>query len=131
MYKLQESIYLINKMNRSLLDNMSVEELREEADRYNLTSTGDRLQLIDRIMTHLERHGPMQDTRSNTEENAAAGQIEREEAPLLPSDGGDEGPVTASGLRQVLATLTTDMLKHQKEMQQQQFQFMRELLLKI
>lgn len=43
------------------LEAMSVPQLREEARRYRLGSSGGRKELIDNIASHLERHGPVSD----------------------------------------------------------------------
>jgi len=44
--------------DREKLEQAKIEELRREADSYGLSPGGDRLTLIDRILSHLERHGP-------------------------------------------------------------------------
>lgn len=106
-----------------MLEDMSLEELQEEAERYLLPHRSDRATLIDNIMTHLERHGPAQDLlgEKNTEPPR----------PRRGSAAGDEPPITATALKQALATVTNKVLQqqrqiqlqHQKMMQQQQQQF--------
>lgn len=51
----------ITREERSLLEGVSLEQLREEAARYALDMQGDREALFERILTYLERHGPSTD----------------------------------------------------------------------
>jgi len=52
-------------MDRGSLDRLSLEQLREEARRYHLSTSGDRRILIDTIMSYFERYAPVQDLTSN------------------------------------------------------------------
>lgn len=64
------------KMDRAALEEATVEQLRKEAKRYRLPSTGDRAELIDSIMSHFERHGPsdlLQTGRREIESTQSAG----------------------------------------------------------
>lgn len=109
-------------MERSQLDKISIEQLRTEAERYGLPTTGDQQALIDRVMTHLERNGPMRDLNTGfVVEVGANEQVLQQET----REEGDE-PVTASKLRDVLKMITADMMRQQQEMQMNQLQFMRD-----
>lgn len=45
-------------MDRATLEIASLDQLRKKARRYRLPSTGERSELIDAIMSHLERPAP-------------------------------------------------------------------------
>lgn len=110
-------------MNRERLDRMSTDQLREEADKYHLPSSGNRGSIIDVIMSHWERHGPAPDWLGGDEQQEDG--MHRNVSPVAAAQA-DEEPVTASRLRQVLQAVTADMMLRQKEMQQQQLQFMQQ-----
>lgn len=48
-------------MERARLEELSLEELQEEATSFGLTLSDRRDIMIDVIMTHFERHGPQMD----------------------------------------------------------------------
>jgi len=50
-------------MDRALLENFTLEELRKEARKYQLTTSLDRGALIDALMTHFEQNSPAEDFR--------------------------------------------------------------------
>jgi len=62
--------------DREKLEQSTLEELREEASTYGLSSVGDRANLIDRIMSHLERHGPTDLQQENSDEAATPASID-------------------------------------------------------
>ncbi|XP_072747011.1 uncharacterized protein [Anoplolepis gracilipes] len=103
------------EQHRAQLDEMSMEQLREEVLRYRLPLIPDRERLLDSIVSHLERHGPVGDLLG-TEQRPSQERM----------DESDDLPVTAERLRQVLTAVTTDMSRYQQEMQQQQQQFLLE-----
>lgn len=110
-------------MERARLDSLSLDQLREEASRYNLPISESRDALIDDIMTHLERHGPLIDMFSNQSTQGlrpspASQPAEAEQPPESVNTG---------TLIQVLSQFTTQMQQQQQQQQQlmqQIYQFM-------
>jgi hypothetical protein len=69
-------------MDHTQLENFTLEELRKEARKYQLTASADRNALIDAIMTHFEQNSPAEDfrilgrTRHDTRQRIGSGQSE-------------------------------------------------------
>lgn len=105
-------------MDRVKLDAMSLEELRQEASKYQLPQLSDKSRLIDAIMSHLERHGPLGELRDAFRTNAV------ETDSNVPGAPNREESATVELFRQALTAVTTDMLQQQKELQLQQQDFM-------
>lgn len=80
-------------MQRESLEALTLTQLREEARRYRLSSSGSRNVLIDNIMSHLERHGPASEMLGG-QENEAGSQDDVESQ-------SEEGTVSAVSLQQV------------------------------
>ncbi|XP_011883952.1 PREDICTED: uncharacterized protein LOC105571091, partial [Vollenhovia emeryi] len=103
-------------MDRTKLEAYTLEQLKEEANRYGLATTGDKSTIIANIMKHLEKQGP-QDLQDEAARAAAANRQRK------PSAGSAE-QVSAPLLRQVLASID-GMLEQQRladQLQQQQFE---------
>lgn len=62
-------------MNRDRLENLQIEELRQEAQAFRLATTDNRSDLSDRIMSHFERHA----SRNLNGVNEAEGERFREQ----------------------------------------------------
>lgn len=110
-------------MARARLDRASLQELRDEASSYHLLVTDEltRTVLIDRIMTHLERCGPVGDLLGDVGEA-------RDVSSNRPIENADEQkqPVTMRTLEQALSTMAGNILGQQQQfLQQQQQQFER------
>jgi len=77
---------------------------REEVRRYQIIAANDRRTLIDALMSYFERHALIQDFigRSHDTERVAD----------------EDKPVTAASMRQVLLSVTEDILRH-RELQNQ------------
>lgn len=88
-------------MDRSRLEHLSMEQLREEASIFGVPIVSDRSGMIDALMTHLERRGPA-DLLSDTASGAAERSRGFKKRPI-PAQG--EQSVTAGMLQEVLASM--------------------------
>lgn len=61
-------------MNRALLERLTVEQLRQEAARYRLPSTGRKIELIETIISHLESDRPVSDLLGSIPDQEDAGE---------------------------------------------------------
>jgi len=93
--------------DREKLEQAKIEELRREADSYGLSPGGDRLTLIDRILSHLERHGPTDSDHEGADGVATGGQ---ESTTLLTAE-----------------VFLQTMMSMQQQMAAQQRQFLEEI----
>jgi len=106
-------------MDRAALDRLTMEQLREEARRY-LQDTNDTRTLIDAIMAHFERYAPASDFGAHHREFSR-------NAPTTSRAtvaGEADEPITASSMRQVIITVSEDILRHQRELQNEQMEFL-------
>lgn len=79
----------ITREEHLLLESMSLEQLREKAARYALDTQGDREALFERILTHLERHGPRGDFAWSQPRNPSGMETPGlSNAGQLPEEGG-------------------------------------------
>lgn len=104
-------------MNCDYLEVMSMDQLRGESRRYQLPVYGSRENLIDNIMTHFERNGPMLDMIGSVptdNEDSNAQPTVRNTQP-----GGHSGmPVTADTFKRMMATVNMCVQQQQSIMQQ-------------
>jgi len=107
-------------MDHAGLDRLTLEQLREEARRYQLQDSGDRRSLIDTIMVHFERHAPLADFGVGHRDHARVSMATSRAA----VDGEIDEPITASAMKQVIMSVTEDILRHQRELQNQQMEFL-------
>lgn len=102
-------------MDRLQLENLTIEQLREEAVKCQITVSWNRDQLVNEIMDHLERNGPLIDMlRSVPTEN----ETEQQCVVNSPVEGQSSSPVTAAAFEQILATVNTCTQQQQLIMQQ-------------
>jgi len=101
------------------LDRLSTEQLREEARRYQLPDNADRRILIDAIMAHFERHAPG-DLASHFRDTARSAPSASRTIHEMEADV----PITAAATRQVMMSVSDEILRHQRELQNQQFEFL-------
>ncbi|XP_032690667.1 uncharacterized protein LOC116853637 [Odontomachus brunneus] len=92
----------------------------DEAINYNLPVSGDRSTLIDSIMSHLDRYGPVDDFL-NSGDKVDASRVAEER-----SGNQRERLVTEKVFQRALVTLTQSMVQQQQRMQEQQRRFMQE-----
>jgi len=106
--------------NLASLDRLTTEQLRKEARRYQFSDTNDKRTLIDALMTHFERHAPSLDLGAHNREPSR-------NAPTTSRATADcevDEPITASCMRQVMMAISEDILRHQRELQNQQMEFL-------
>lgn len=101
-------------IDRAKLDGATLEQLQKEAKKLGLEISGDRSALIESILNHLERIGPMD---LPAEAQGAASEAEQENRVTLT-----ESPLTAGALHQALSTMTASIMRQQREWQAQQQQ---------
>jgi len=116
----QAEVDKLRRMDRASLDRLTTEQLREEARKFQLQDTGERRTLIDNIMSHFERHGPTPDFTLYPRELSRGTALPPRTVPETESDE----PVTASSLRNVMMAVSEDILRHQRELQNQQMEFL-------
>jgi len=107
-------------MNRGDLDHLTLEQLRDEARRRRVTVVGDQRRLIDAIAESMKRSAPIPNPTDGGRDAEGRRATEGRTAPAADEDA----PVTASMMRQVLSAVTEDVLRHQRELQNQQFEFL-------
>jgi len=85
-------------MDRASLERLTVEQLRQEAARYRLPTTGRKIDLIESIVSHLENNGPALDflgpSQAQQDSEGGAGTSR-------PTDPSDQSDV----LRQMVSAL--------------------------
>jgi len=104
-------------LDRASLEEASLDRLQAEARRYRLPVGGERSELIDRILSHIETieaQGMMAETPSAPSSGPS---VEGEIA------GGLEEPLTVSALRSVLNEMT-DLMRQQQQSMQMMLQLM-------
>lgn len=127
-------------MDRSKLDEMSWEQLQETARSYRLPIRTNRNEVIETIMSHLEQHNPLCDLFEEeqggpghrtekstgqpipTPQPSPSGGIERNQSTIH----GDNQPVTAGMILQMLSTMAANIQMQQREAQMQQQLFMQQ-----
>jgi len=102
------------------LDQLTTEQLREEARKYHLQDSNDRRTLIDTIMAHFERYAPAPDFGALHGEPSRRAQA----TSRTPIEGETDEPITASTMRQAIMAVSEDILRHQRELQNQQVEFL-------
>jgi len=107
-------------MNRGDLDHLTLEQLRDEARRRRVTVVGDQRRLIDAIAESMERSAPI----SNSTDGGGGAEGRRATEGRTATAADEDAPVTASMMQQVLSAVTEDVLRHQRELQNQQFEFL-------
>jgi len=98
-------------LDRAALEEATLERLQAEARRYRLPIGGERGELIDRILSHIERLGA-QDAVLETHSGPGSEQSAEPEM----TDGAEE-PLTAGTLRAALGEMTELMRQQQQSMQ--------------
>jgi len=98
-------------MDRAAWDRLTTDQLREEAQKYQLQDSVDRRTLIDLLMAHFERHAPIdfgpharKSTRTVPTTARATQEAEADES------------ITASTMKQVMMAVSEDILR-QRELQ--------------
>jgi len=97
-------------VDRITLEQATHEQLKKEARRYKLPSTGDRATLIDAIMSHLERHGQTDLPTEHPDE--ASGEAHGETRVPMQQE-----PLTANTFKEGLVDLQQKLIQSQMEMQ--------------
>ncbi|EFN75027.1 hypothetical protein EAG_01354 [Camponotus floridanus] len=99
-------------MQRAVLDGMSLEQLKEEAARYQLSVVNDRARLIDSLMTHFEKNSPAMNFRKEHPSGVST------RGAQCPTAEGDETVRRmASALEKFTTTITTQMRQQQQVLQ--------------
>ncbi|EFN75247.1 hypothetical protein EAI_09661 [Harpegnathos saltator] len=103
-------------MNRNVLDGMSMKQLQEEAVKFCLSVSNDRKRMIDLLMSHLERNGPMKDLLG-LEENS----VSREEQQTAETSAEEqpEEEQALGALQNMMGAVTDSLAKIQQLMQMQ------------
>jgi len=104
-------------LDRASLEEASLDRLQAEARRYRLPVGGERSELIDRILSHIERieaQGMMAETLSAPSSGPS---VEGE------TEGGLEKPLTMGTLRSALNEMT-DLMRQQQQSMQMMLQLM-------
>lgn len=96
---------------------MSTKDLRKEANSYCLQATGDRADLIDVIMSHLERNGPLADLSTNL---TVAAETRAQPPPLASSEVRLEYSSRTPSLSQIMKTMSACMQQQKLILQQLQ-----------
>ncbi|XP_029169193.1 uncharacterized protein LOC114939131 [Nylanderia fulva] len=91
-------------MDRASLERLTLEELKDEAARYRLPITGTSSTLIDTIMTHLERHGPMAEMLDLAAPRQQPGAVPKT-AKAAPARTGPQTPTEADPMQQMLLVM--------------------------
>lgn len=109
-------------MDRQHLESLSLEQLQAEAIRYRLIPGATRPDLIDQIMTHLERHGPLLDLRGtqSTSDNSI---VNNEAAAPASSEASQLYAIFSEEMRQ-----QRDEMRQQHEEMRQQREMFQQLL---
>lgn len=102
-------------IDRASLDRATLDQLKKEARSYGLPVTGNRAEIIDLIMSHLERHGPTDMVKEE------ASQRTRAEPPRAAGAMCSSEPLTAEVFR-------ATMLQMQQQLMLQQQQFMTQII---
>jgi len=98
-------------MDRAAWDRLTTDQLREEAQKYQLQDSTDRRTLIDLLMAHFERHAPID-----------SGPYGRDSTRTIPTtarvtqEAEADEPITASTMKQVMMAVSEDILRHQREL---------------
>lgn len=101
----------LTEMDRERADSMSMEELRQEVQRFQSDVPNDRTQLIEILMAHLERNATtLQETR---ESSVSSGRSHTSTPPETNQ------PVTTSMLTQLITTLTAQFQAQHEQMMRQ------------
>ncbi|XP_025160298.1 uncharacterized protein LOC112589822 [Harpegnathos saltator] len=111
----------VGKMNRNVLDGMTLKQLQEEAVKFRLPVSNDRERMIEQMMSHLERHGPMRDLLE-PEESSRMGK-DRQAAVTSAEEQRMEQQTEGSS-QNMIGQVTDSLAKMQRLMQEQQQQFM-------
>lgn len=98
-------------MDRATLDRATLDQLRKEARSYGLPINGNRAEIIDLIMSHLERHGP-----TDMVEEASAGV--GAESPAAAGAIRSSEPLTAEMFQETMLQMQQQMLAQQQFMAQ-------------
>ncbi|KYN18146.1 hypothetical protein ALC57_09547, partial [Trachymyrmex cornetzi] len=118
-------------MDRSRLDQLSFEELKNEALSYGLVPASSCEQLIDQIMSHLERNGPVNDfgivsSDGTSSCNARATIQPQQSASDMPS-ARFSPPVADPSLQQIFGFFSELMKQQSDLMLRQQSDFMQQV----
>lgn len=111
------------RMERRHLESLDHGELQAEACRLHIPANGTREQLVERILDHFEKFGPVSDFRSHGETSRDQA-MERSRQP----SGNDEAACPSEMVQQIVTSVMTTMMKQQLELQKQQQQFMEKML---
>lgn len=74
-------------MDRAALERLTVEQLRREAAKYRLPSTGRKIDLIETIIAYFDAHGPVADLLGTTPGQEDDGEEAGETGRLAGADG--------------------------------------------
>jgi len=114
------------KMDRAALERLTVEQLRQEAARYRLPTTGRKIDLIETIISHLEDNGPVADLLGSTPGQEDAG--DRAGPSRRP-----DSPEQTDVLRQMVNALQNVIRRQDEEREEQRrcFQEQQRQLLEV